>query len=743
MFASNAAVRSVSLVSILCFSIGLYASAASAQQNDIPEFVDIVGGSTANAQLYWLDFDQDEAVTINTAADQSANNGLNSFVLFNNTCGIEPKQDIIATDNNRSTVLRYAATEGLRSSERICSSGSGCPGRPAGLSSSKDQEIALVSTGVGNSRAGVWKAEATCSENSVQFAFKGGDGFTYRNSVDNRDTSASRMADTEYAYVDGGGLEAGNLLVLIESPPMIARVDQIGPGGKGTPLVPKDFFGRNTPTSMAFVPGTATGDLSEILLVTLSNGQVRQLTFKASTSGTPFLFNSTNLGNSTGLFQNPRGIAAGNNGAELFMIVADQNQGQYFKAELEVASQSLRVKSGTLRSLKDPVQAPMGIAIYRDDDVVSLAECFQPPYVDDDGVAVASGCAVGNGFGELHFPQIKDGVKGNEGVRVEQSFLRDKDNNTDRNADGFLEFELDGLTFLVPPTCRGFPTVAGDPRFGDDAGEPHLVLLDAELRNFEVTPLNFIQVTERTKDLLNKGASCGDTYSRVYYHPSKDQDYDLLPAKTKDEPPLTIYYTLFDTTFSCANPSRSIVIRFSPVVMCRDPFAEDRWMQGANVDYSLHRNDVLNPQIRLALDAIKDANDEVTDPELQKKIQELVVSISNPSNSGGSANGSEQARIYFESVAERANEGALLVFRAKKDYLFPGEGPPKYLNNPMPGDAYSILVSRFLWLGFYATETGLLTKYYPPAAFCETIYDDPNDPDKLFPELPDVECAIE
>jgi hypothetical protein len=719
MFSSVVAVRNKSLFAILCFSVGLYAGGVSAQQ-EIPEFVDIVGGSTANAQLYWLDFEENAAVTINTAADQSANNGLNSFVLFNNTCTVgEEKQDIIATANNRNTVLRYPATEGLRSSVPLCS-GSGCPLRPAGLSSSKDQRIALVSTGAGASRAGVWTAESGCTDGSVQFTFDGGDGFSYLIPGETKHTSASRMADTEFAYVSGGGLEEGDLLVLIESPPMIARVDKFGPLGNGTPLVPAGFFGRNTPTSIAFVPGTATEGRSEILLVTLSNGQVQQLTF-AVNSGRPFLASWSELGGSTGLFQNPRGIAAGNNGAELFMIVADQNQGQYFRAELGIVEARLRIAPGTLRSLKNPIQAPMGIAIHRDDNVVSLANCFQPDTFGQE----TTGCPVGNGFAELHFPQIKDGVlKGNEGVRVEQTFIRDREDNYDRNADGFLEFELDGLKFLVPPTCRGFPTEDGDPRFQNNGGngQPHLVLLDVELRNFAVTPLNFILLTERTKDLLSVG-ECGDTYSRIYYHPSKKAG-QLLPAE--DGP-----YALFDTTFSCVNPSRSIQENFSPVVMCMDPFAKDRGTQ-ASIDYSLYRNDILKPQIRIALDAIKAAGDEVTDADLKDKIQKLVVSISNPSNSGGNKNGSEQALEYFQVVAKRANEGALLVFDAKKAFAAGGV----YLDNPMPGDVYARLLGRFLWLAFYATETGTIQKYYPPAAFCEEIYDD-----NTLAELPDVTCA--
>ena len=734
MFSIKATARDVAFV-ILGVSIGVYAAPGSAQQAEIPAFVDIVGGSTANGQMYWLDFTQSDAVEINTKTDQSANNGLNSFVFFKNTCGATAAQDIIAADTNSNALLLYPATAGLRSGMPICGAMGQppCPRRPTGLSSSKNQEIAVVSSGQGNSKAGVWVIKqqddaAACSDNRAQFSISGGAGLTFTSG--NRTISASRLADTEFVHVDGGGLLTGDLLVLIESPPMIARVklaDITSSSTQATPLLEGNFFGKDTPTSIAFVPGTATPDRSEIMLVTQASGRVRQLTFGMRIDGS-FLASAHDIVNAAGLFQNPRGIAAGTMGDETFAIIADLSQGQYFKTTLVNGGGTLSIdtdESGALRvtRLKNPIQSPMGIAVNRDEDISSAAQCFQP-FTRPDGT---TGCTVGGGFSELHFGQFRDGVPPNASVDVGLRFIKDED--SDRDGNGLLEFELEGLTFRVPPTCRGFPTDGVSEELEalyNFGGAPHLVLLEAELRNFLVPALEHIQITERTAETLNQG-SCDETGARIYYHPSKNFLGVPLPS---EEDGIAIVRDLFDTTFSCQNPSRSIVETFSPVMLCRDPVHLERSASG---DLQLYRVEYVNPQIRLAINAIKDAVEEIEDGVLSAALQSLVVSLTNPNNAN--PNDPEVAREYFLETSQKADIGALIVFGVKKASIFDGA------DNPLAGDLYARLLRSFLWLAFYSKETGALEPYAPPAEFCESIYPDPGNPGGLFPELPDVVCA--
>jgi hypothetical protein len=731
MLAMVVAPRNGAAFSVLALSLALFTAPLDAQAPEIPDFLDEVGGSTANAQMYWLDFSQDEAVEINTKADQSARTGLNSFEFFDNTCGTTRTQDILAADTNANALLRYPATEGLRTGTRICG-GPGqaaCPLRPTGLSASRDhQRFVAVSTGAGNSRAGVWAVESQCVDQQPRFEIRGGNGLVWRHPGDNRDTSASRLADTEHVYVDGGGLEAGQVLVLVESPAMIVRVDpgEVGPDTRAKPLLPKGFFGRNTPTSLGFVPGTAEEGLSEVLLVTLANGQVLQLQFSDG-----FLASHAPLGNALGLFQNPRGIAAGSRGSERYAIVADQNQGQYFRAELESASDGkLSIVQESLRFLKTPIQSPMGIAIHRDDDLVFVSQCFQP-VTEPDGT---TGCVIPSGA-QLHFSQLRNPQPPNAAVSAELMFLRDKADDSDRDADGLRPFELEGLSFRVPQECRGFPTNEDDPRFGDDAGHPHLILINVGLRNFFIDPLEFILMTEGL-DLQGNPADCRELDSRGYYHPATDGAGNPLPSE--DEFGNPIAYTLYPATFACQSPSRSIVQHFSPKVFCTDANHTARKESG---DLELGREEIFNPNIRRAINEIKDTLDKLPDSDLAAELKALVVSFTNPNM------GFDQYAWSIDTN-QKADAGSLIVFRAKKNFLFDCPGPEcRFQEIPMPADYYPILLRNFLWMASYTWTTGALLAegpggepWKPHAEFCEPIYEDPFNPPALFPELPDVEC---
>jgi hypothetical protein len=725
------AARNIAAWVAVVFSLALFAAPLSAQE--IPDYVDEVGGSTSNAQMYWLDFSKDEAVEINTKTDQSARTGLNSFAFFDNTCGATRAQDIIVADTNSNTLLRYPATKGLRTGARICG-GPGqpaCPLRPTGLSSNNENDrFVAVSTGAGNSNAGVWAIELTpqpCANQQPQFLIRGGNGLTWRHSGDNRDTSASRLVDTEHVHKDGGGLEKGQVLVLVESPPMIVRVNSAGIGqgsGGGTtavPLLPKSFFGKNTPTSLAFVPGTAVEGLSEVLLVTLSNGEVRQLRFGSNGNGGVVVSHHAPLGNVLGLFQNPRGIAAaGSRGSEApYVIVADQNRGQYFRVELQAGGDgSLSIVQQTLRSLRTPIQSPMGIAIHRDDNVVFISQCFQPITEPDE----TTGCIIANGFAQLHFSQLHSPQPPNASVIAELMFLRDKTDNSDRDADGMRPFELDGLSFQVPPECRGFPTNESDPRFGDDAGQPHLILIDVGLRNFFIDPLEFILVTEGL-DLQGEEANCKTLHSRGYYHPATDGAGNPLPT---GDP-----YTLFPTTFACQSPSRIIVQNFSPLLFCIDVNHRDRLPS----NLELGRNEIFNPNVRRAIDEIKSTLGTLPDSNLASQLKSLVVSFTNPNM------GTDQ-KAYSLAASTQADAGSLIVFRAKKDFLACQETSGCTQQNPMPGNSYAVLLRNFLWLAFYTWTTGALESDFwkPHAEFCEPIYEDPFNPDTFYPELPDVQC---
>jgi hypothetical protein len=685
--------RHRAFLSIICFALGLQAGTASAAE------VDVVGGNSSNSRMFWLNYDAADAgsnLALQLNDDASSYPNLNSFTFFRNTCGNDARSDIVAASTNASQLVLYR--DGKGTATPICTGN--CPPRPDGLSTSNDQVISVATTGASGTTPTVWLFKpGACDVVKEQpaFARHGSGPFSAGGS------RVRAIADTEFVLADSGALKEGDLLVLASNPPLIARLlkNQVDGGhtSSGTVLVDSSHFGKATPTGLAIVPGEGGN-----LLVTLSTGEVRHVTV-GTKDGVPHA-TSKPLAESAGMFPNPRGIAAGTRftgpgTAETYIVVSDQNQGRYIRAVLEITGGApyLAVSKtpGGVRSIVSPVGAPQGVAINQNDPNVSFAtECFKP------GTGEFTGCKVAGGMGELHFQQGFDGdLDPDAQVRVQLQLIPDPDSG--RDSFGRLRLPYDGQDFFVPATCRGF----------DTGGVPQLVLLDVELLNFSVSAGNFAQVTERVKEILNlpEGASeCTETGARIYYHPSKDLEGKPLPGGT-----------LFDTTVSCQNPSRSISEVQSPFVFCVDPVYVTR----KSTDPTFGREDFVNVNIRRYLADLKDAVDELEAfPDLRQELNSLLTGFTNPDMSPG------KVPAYYIETSGNADRGALAVLKMNRLE----SGSIFKETEGLPRDLYARLLRGFLGLAFYTKETGALQKYYPPAEFCRPYYSGE------YPELPDVQC---
>ncbi|MFU8896111.1 MAG: hypothetical protein ACNA8J_06965 [Gammaproteobacteria bacterium] len=714
MFNLNAAARCRSAITVFSFLLltGSYAAPLQAGATELPGELDVVGGNSSNSRMFWLNYDAEndfinEAVQVNDDASSYPN--LNSFTFFRNSCGPR-RADVIAASTNANQLVLYRGGKGTGGS--ICPAGN-CPDRPSGLSTSNEQVVAVATTGAGGSTPAVWLFRPdgcdASDEQQALFTRHGGGAF----SIAGEDRLRFRsIVATDFVRADGGGLEAGDLLVLSSNPPMIARLtrEQVENGETIDASVLLDldgFIRRATPTGMALVPGT--GDIAN-LLVTFSTGDVVNLAISAEGDGPEATPKATRmaLAGAGGMFSNPQGIAAGQRNEETYFVVSEQSQGRYIRAQIarEGAKGNLAIV-GDMRSIVSPVGAPQGVAINPTDDRQLISECYEPITRPDGTI----GCNVAGAL-ELHFSQGKDGPLGS--VSANLKFIPDPLDNTARDELGRLKLPgYDGQDFFVPATCRGFE--AENPQFG---GVPQLVFLDIELSpDFSVTPGNFIQITELTEDLLGLDGNCIDLGTRIYYHPSKDSEGNPLPGGG----------TLFDTTVSCQNPSRSIVELFSPVVLCQDPFYVNRYGDGVNTQVFLHR-DIVNEQVRIFLRDLKDTLEDFSvlgETDLAKDLKQLLVSFTNPDNRNIT---DADLRAYFKETADKADSGAIQVLAAKRADAF-GEG--------QRADIYARLLRGFLGLAFYAKETGALEKYYPPAPFCEPVN---TFGDLRYAELPGVKC---
>ena len=708
MFSANVAARNKSFLGILCFSIALLAAPLSAQQIDIPEEVDVVGGNSSNSRMFWLNYDPDDAgvnVAVQLNDDASSYPNLNSFTFVRNTCGGK-RIDIVAASTNASQLVVYEDSRGT--GKPICGPGlAQCPARPVGLSTSTEQVVSVATSGAAGSTPAVFTFTPGSDEESCGTFDRSGGALA----VTGYTKKLSSIADTEFVQTTGGGLDEGDLLVLVSNPAMIVSVKAVDiKSGSATGTVIADSqavfsnrtYSKATPTGLAVVPGDGTN-----ILVTLSTGVI--LNFYNTGSG----WSQRPLVDSGGMFPNPRGIAAGTRNGTPYMVVSEQSQGRYFRVNLVNAGGNLSVHKPSVRTIVSPIGAPEGVAINNEDTF--LLQCFQPVTAGEE----TTGCVL-DGTIELHFSRGFEPDWPPRGGRVETALtlIPDPESNTVRDQnngflplDPYLPSDMKNRGFAVPPFCRGFESENHD--------DWQLVLINVDI-NFAVKPLNFVVVTEQAKQLLGLDGTCKVTGSRIYYHP----DVEGEPGGV-----------LFDTTFSCQNPSRSIVENFSPLVLCRDSFHLARVDNSEDVFYERNTlNEQLRPRIQELKDYVAELEAQEVDPAVTSFLQGLLVAFTNPNMGAISAAGLID---YFLDTSRKADDGALAIFAEKKKGTF---SPPN-----IPPDLYARMLRGFLSLAFYASETGAFVEYKPPSEFCEPYTIEINgvwtSVDYDF-ELPDVDCRV-
>jgi hypothetical protein len=349
-------IRAVSI--LLCYSMGFFAAGASAQQVEIPDELDVVGGNSSNSLMFWLSYSEepdgtDQAVTLNT--DANAYPSLNSFTFLRDTCGATGT-DVVAASTNSSQIVIYK--DGRGAGQPICG-GPGqdaCPARPTGLSSSTEQAIAVATSGAAGSTPGVFTFSPGSAPDEAcdQFSIQGGALSVGANKV-------RAITDSEFVRVDGNGLDEGDLLVLVSNPAMIVRVtsDAIA-ASAGTGTVAGavfadslNFFANNhkkaTPTGLAIVPGG-----NQNVLVTLSTGVIVNFHH----DGFGWTSNPNNTLDASN-FPNPRGIAAGTRDDVPYIVVSEQNRGRYIRAELAGTGDGLSLVQ-PFREIVSPIGAPEG-----------------------------------------------------------------------------------------------------------------------------------------------------------------------------------------------------------------------------------------------------------------------------------------------------------------------------------------------------------------------------------------------
>jgi hypothetical protein len=675
-------------------SVG-WASSAVAEP---PAVLDIVGGNSASNELLWLNFDGGNAEVLNT--DANTRSSLRSFDFLKNIC--ENRVDLIAADTNRGDLLLYANGRG-EIDQNLCASGP-CPGRPDGISLSTLRRMSVADTGSAGTEASVWFFEPKDCD--------GGGGTSYFESPKSSgliklnqpgpDPAVGGIKDTEFVNVLGGGLSQGDVLVLVSEPTALVRykkADIDGLIGSNTALPSADvlldasFFGEERPTAMAFIPGTGgIGSLtdqvsqSQDLLMTLTGGRLIKVRFESDGNSIVLASPGTTLEDAVFLDQalgnGPLGIDAGVIEQDTLFVVADRQQGSFLRFSLDVDgdgnAELLTTNEGAVifDVLRSGVQNPQGAAI--NSEAVEAGLC-----VDQQGTADQTGCRLFKTI-ELHYPQLNDV---NTGVTVADTVLADIEFIIDegRNSAGEL---IVGDGFKIPPSCVGLPLP------DDDATS--VIIFIRVTKSFEITPGNFVQYQELADEIIPQLGGCKAVGTRVFYHPDADVsgDFDTFEDGT-----------MFDTTFFCENPSRSIGRDNSPVAICADKFYRDITAANGRVKGNLAK--ALQAEIQARADAVQFVVDGLDDDEfgalpIGSGIKETLLEYIADARA-------DVKKKNFAAASAHFDEGVLAVYAAK------GTGGNGELTSLTLADTtYGDLLSRFLALAFFSKETATQQEYCPP-----------------------------
>lgn len=271
------------------------------------------------------------------------------------------------------------------------------------------------------------------------------------------------------------------------------------------------------------------------------------------------------------------------------------------------------------------------------------------------------------------------------------------------------QFDAD---LTIPASCRGFPL--------DDEDPPTDVLVVMDLKtNFATSAGELIQLEETVHELFPELGPCGDTAARMFYH----QDPEDPPSVPKWLEPAPEQGVLYDTTFYCSNPSRSITPNFSTVAICQDrTYLEIKNSTSKNKlsgkvgkavqQELLTRLNNLSPFID-ALPAVPALATLKT--ELTNKLNEAKAIATNPKKN-------------ITDAWQPLDQGAKKVFLSKDSIATHTDGTEL-------STLYASLLLRYLASAFYACETttGGALKYGPSAELTEGNPAELTIPDVLSP----------
>jgi hypothetical protein len=635
-------------VSVLCISLSAGSLAA---QESVPGFA---GANSSNGKVLRLEFDTNPPAALTLNDDANSLVSPQSLVFFKNLC--DTRLDLVVADTNAGALLLYKNSHGIGTN--LCAGGSNCPGRPNGLAVSGAGLVAVADTGSGGTTPAVWllEPEDCAAAPSAHTPFKSPlSGGQFLVAGPGGPITVGGIADTAFVPFPG----TPDLWVLTQSPTLLVRVPAAAISNRlsgaisqlppATVVLGASYFGSQTPTAIDFIPRTAQAGKLDALLLATTGGKVHKLTFNLDGSLAHEHQGFLSVG------KGPLGVAAEQQGDQHFAVVADRQQGRYFRFKLDVDEATGTITASSAGVIKNNVQNPYDAAI---NSVVQPAiNCQWEPGSDITGCRLSGALDVHLGVQAL---QLEGNV-----VMADVRLIRD----TRGSAGGTLALPGYNGQFSVPDSCRGFP-LPGDP-------DPWLVLADVQT-NVEFGLTDLAQVTEVLDLVMPHLTSCKVDAIRVYHQqdPFTAPDTGLLRDKT-------VY---------CSNPSRSITPTLSPFVFCAGKTRMAVMAAGGNLSGQLAKAVLAESTSRLDF--------------LQALVNTLPSTASFKAgllqNIADARQAAKQGK--YLNATGFLNTGALTIHGVKTTYF---SGAP-----PVP--AYGTLLGAFINAAFFHSEDAALADYCPP-----------------------------
>lgn len=721
------------------------------------DFANVVGGNGSNGRLLALDFDANPPVAIVISNDSNGVVSIQSADFFEDTCNAQ--LDVVVADSNGGQLIRYKNPDpGLaQSGSVICANGDpNCPSRPNALAFSAKRRGVVAEPGDAGLVPRLYVFDPLYDETdsgNCDADDENGNPYPYypfdrpRQSGqlqvcgDSGCVPVGKIEDAIFVEVPGGGsvFQPGALLVLTSNPTTLSIVeastlDAIAGGTAGSTTnalilaVPSDFDGDwgdfseafNEALAIAIIQnsagiGTADGRSdSEETVVATKRGQTIRFRFYVEPDASPRVTSPTLTGVREFIPEQGNGsldLAFGIVGDETFAVIADRQRGNFMKILLENVCDPESVRYG---ECIDTTASPP----------VPQFEPVDPPWpTTESNVEQPQAVAINvNGLKGRDCDSDTDGcpIRNTVTLQFTDDICEEGEDPTPNGCTKEIQVDeseniiasirvvsdprtsfqdLDGAAIGLPG--YGIPAICGGIPLADNGDSKVLVIAEIA-QGWAMTAGNLAKVQETVENILPQAAGCSVNGTRHFYHETRDNS-DPFQVHQGD---------VYDTTWSCINPSGGGKITRSVSVICSDQLFEPISPLSGN-----RRARAIKDEANKRIAFLRDYFGELEAVLATDGDPEDLASVLTSLRSYLDAAEGELKRKKFAEASAVLDQGSIATHAARATFVDASWDPVLNPSSGIPASAYAFTLIHFMNMAFFTYEDGVgrsPTPYLPP-----------------------------